>query len=101
MKVAVWNDTRYGPAIAATLPAQGLPEVAQIRQQLPPSALVALWSKGTGLSWEQWADNLTRRMPSRQGYWSMEDVPATITARAALALARSRAADRNLSPPAT
>ena len=92
MKVACWQDDRFGPAIVIVIqPGSKVtvpPETASI-PQAPPGPVRQYTGKGTDLTWEQWAQHLTERLPY-EGRWSVEDVEAR-SARQALALLRRTA----------
>lgn len=94
MKVAVWYDERYGPAVAATIPGDDEPpEFASIPRHLPQGIRQQYLGKGSELDWEEWAEHLTERLP-HHGQWSIEDVPDGMTPRQALSQVRSDSGQR-------
>lgn len=94
MKVCVWYDERYGPAVLATIPEDGeLPQFAKIPYTLPPAIEQQYLGKGSGVDWEEWAEHLTERLP-HHGQWSVEEVPDGMTPRQALSQVRKRVGDR-------
>ena len=95
MKVAVWYDERYGPAVLATIPQADdePPEFATIPYALPAGIRQQYLGKGSQVSWEEWAEHLTERLP-HHGQWSVEDVPDGMSPRQALSQVRKTAGDR-------
>lgn len=94
MKVAVWYDPRYGPALVATLPkGSEMPEFASIPEQLPPGIRQQFLNKGSELDWTAWAEHLEERLPYH-GQWEIEEVEDGIPLHEALSRVRKRAADR-------
>jgi hypothetical protein len=91
VKVACWQDYRFGPAFVAVLPVQDgePPETARI-QRCPPGPARQLAGKGHSVSWQDWVQHLTERLPY-EGRWSVEEVPDGRTARQALAHLRQQA----------
>lgn len=97
MLVAVFSN-RYGPAVVFTVPRgdDGPPENASIPQGPFPRAVSQFLDKGHALTWEQWADHISGKLPYFGEHWSTEQVPDGYTARQALSLVRSREASRNM-----
>lgn len=96
MKVAVYHDPRYGPSVVFTLPGKAeVPESASIPQGPFPRATAQFAAKGPGLSWLQWAGVLAKQLPYFES-WTVEDVPAGMSAHNALSVVRHQEADRFL-----
>lgn len=99
VKVACWQDDRFGPAVVVVIqPGSRVtvpPPTASI-PQAPPGPARQYAAKGSDPTWEQWAEHLTTRAPYG-GRWSVEDVEAR-TAQQALSMLRQQAAAHGLEP---
>lgn len=94
MKVAVWHDERFGPAVLATIPTDDEPpQFAKIPYSLPPAIEQQYLGKGHAVDWEEWAEHLTDRLP-HHGQWSIEEVPDGLSPRQALSQVRKQVSDR-------
>lgn len=95
MKVAVWYDERFGPAVLAVIPQddEKPPDFATIPYKIPPGIRQQFMAKGHAVDWDEWAEHLTGRQP-HHGQWSVEDAPDGMTAQQALSQVRKQAGDR-------
>lgn len=99
MKVAVYRTRAFGPSGVFTIPGDGIaPAHAFIPQVNPQRALSEWTSKGHGVTWEEWAENLTRHLPYFDS-WTVEDVPDNFTVGQALSRVRENEAGSLLSQP--
>jgi hypothetical protein len=93
VKVACWQDERFGPALVVVIQVgrrdSGPPETASI-PQAPPGPMRQYMAKGSDLTWGQWVQHLSGHLPYG-GWWSVEEVPDGRTAHQALAILRQQA----------
>jgi hypothetical protein len=91
VKVACWQDPRFGPAFVALLDARDgePPQVAAI-PRCPPGPARQFAARGSDPTWAQWAEHLATRLPYA-GQWSVEEVPDGYPARRALSWLRQQA----------
>lgn len=92
MKVIVYHDRRYGPAVVFLPPPRGaVPESAALPNDLFPRAYSQMRARGRTVSWADWGESLVRHAPYFED-WSVEEVPAGTSAHDALGLIRRKQA---------
>jgi hypothetical protein len=75
MKVLIFTANCHGPTAAATIPDEDNAVPLWLdKPGCPPAAHLTLMAKGTRVSWQEWAEHLTRIAPYA-GRWTIEDVP--------------------------
>lgn len=95
MKVALWQDDKSGPAAVFIPQGADRPADSATVPGCPPAPARQWAAKGTAVSWRQWTEHLTERLPYG-GQWSVQDVPDGMSARQALYHLREKAQEHGL-----
>lgn len=95
MDVLVYHN-HLGPVQVWTLPSSGLPQTAYAPGGPFPRAASQVAAKGSALTWQQWAQELSSSLPYFDAF-STEPVPDGLSAQQALGLVRQRQAGKFLS----